>query len=388
MTYGSWPFTGPNGDYTSRSYLNGKLQGTTISARGASYWGTRARYGLTTPGFHLKRMTGKLPENDFNFTEETTTACVGQLYNKRRVYANVYEVRANGIFGGVSWGTIPWNLPLLKANFANLVDAKLAAKVKDSDVDVAVFLGEIRETKAMFAGSLQNILRAARAAASGASLATIGGLLGVRWSPKTPANGWLLVQYGILPLIRDIEGAVKALEKGLLKLGYKLARARHVYTDTVTQVSGDWTKSWSLHLETSARVKYRVVNEYVSTLASLGLTNPGVLGWELLRLSFVVDWLFGVGAWLNQLDAYVGKQFDQGSRTFFVRVKCEAWYRKNSQPGYDIYWERRDQSYHYVTCDRTDLADFPFAVLPGVKDPDSLNLFHLLTSLSLLIQRR
>lgn len=387
MAYGNWPFSGPNGTFTQKNYLNGKLTSTTQYGGGASYWGTKARGGLITPGFYLKRATGGLPENSFTFSETLTTACTGQRYTRHTTSGNVYETHAYGIFGGTTFSN-PWNLPLLKANFANLVDAKLAGKVKESDVDVAVFLGEIREAKSMFLGAITNLASALRLASSGASLQQIGGVLGIRWSPKTPANGWLLVQYGFLPFIRDIEGALKALEKGLHKLGYKLARARHVYTDTITQVSGDWTKRWSLHLETSARVKYRVVNEYTSTLTSLGLTNPARLGWELMKLSFVIDWLIGVGAWLDQLDAFIGKEFDQGSRTWFVRIQCEAQWNKLSSPGYSTFWERRTQSYSLVTCERSDMSGWPFAFLPGVRDPSNLGWFHLLTSLSLLLQRK
>lgn len=387
MAYGTWPISGPNGVFIQRSYLNGKLTSTLQTSQGPQLWGTRTRTGLITSGYHLKKATGHLPENGFSYGETVTTASVGQRYTKQIPIKDVYETRAHGIFGGTSFSP-PWNLTLLKANFRNVVHAKLAGKMKDSDVDVAVFLGELRETKAMFAGGLTNLLNASRLASSGASLASIGAALGVRLSPKTPANGWLLVQYGVLPLISDLQGAIKALEKGLVKLGYKLASARHVYTDTVTQTSGFWTKRWSLHLETSARVKYRVVNEYLATLNSLGLTNPFKLGWELLRLSFVVDWLFGVGAWLDQLDAFLGKQFDQGSTTEFVRVRCEAEWVQNSSAGYVVFWERRNQAYSSVTCTRTDMAGWPFAILPGIYNSERLGWFHTLTSLSLIIQRK
>lgn len=388
MSYGTWPMSGPNGTYTQKGYLNGQLTSTTVLNMGASCWGSKTRTGGVTPGFHLKRATGLLPENDFTYGETFTTAAVGYTYSKRVVLNNVYEQRAGGIYGGTTFSN-PWtNLAVLKANFANVVDAKLMGKIKETEVDVAVFLGELRETKQMFAGSVKNLFNALNALTHGASLATVGAHLGVRLSPKTPANGWLLVQYGIMPFIRDIEGATKALEKGLLKLGYKLARARHVYTDTITQTANGWTKRWSLKLETSGRVKYRVVNEYIATLASLGLTNPLVLGWELTKLSFVVDWLVGIGAWLNQLDAFLGKEFDQGSRTWFVRIECEATWDKLSQPDYLVYLEQRKQSYSYVSVERHDMAGWPIALTPGIRDPSSLNVFHLLTSLALLVQQK
>lgn len=40
--------------------------------------------------------------------------------------------------------------------------------------------------------------------------------------------------------------------------------------------------------------------------AALGITNPLATAWELIPYSFVLDWVIGVGEYLNNLDALVG----------------------------------------------------------------------------------
>jgi hypothetical protein len=62
----------------------------------------------------------------------------------------------------------------------------------------------------------------------------------------------------------------------------------------------------------TSRLVYKVQNMDLAAFASLGLTNPLEIVWELLPYSFVLDWLVPVGRYLSVLDADMGLQFLDG----------------------------------------------------------------------------
>lgn len=355
--------------------------------------GSWSRNSIATPGYMAKRLAGDLPENVFGFSETEMTALIGRTFETikstptKRTYSLV-----KGRTGPLWSHTTPWTsaqLAAVRLNQSNLCAARLAKKVIDSDIDLSVAAGEYRETSRMFKDLAQRLVKAARALKHG----DVGGVataLSVKGS-KDWANAWLLANYGIKPLVNDIFGGAKALEKGLLKETYHVESTRVVYEDSKTTVTGTllsglWTVTWNLRIETSMRVKYTTTNATLATLASLGLTNPLVLIWELKKLSFVIDWAIGIGAWLNQLGASAGRTFNQGSTTVFTRITGHASYTRFGETASIRYDNFGTQKYSIVTCNRTALTSFPVAWLPAIKDPTSIA--NLTTSAALLRQSK
>lgn len=120
-----------------------------------------------------------------------------------------------------------------------------------------------------------------------------------------PAALWLQYRYGILPVIRDIEGILRGL-KGELGLrrqtsrGFATARESKV-SQTVTVIS-PMTTQVLLQTEDEVIVRAMSLDEYVATMSSnIGLTTKGLLSlpWELTKLSFVLDWLVNVGDFIG-----------------------------------------------------------------------------------------
>jgi len=338
-------------------------------------------------------MTGKLPENPFTYMEDITHKSKGssvKIANQGKWNESKYTV--DGIFGTPVMSS-PFLSSVIRFNQYNLAVADLRNKVKDSDFDAAVFAGEGRETFRMFEQFARSFNKAANAANAG-DLNGVLNALGLRRSRKVlelwAANVWLVFNYGIYPLISDIQSALKEIDKNITDDRYYLAKTRKNYLDhktiPVAMTGGVHEQDWDYKLETSARVKYRISDPSFATASRLGLTNPFPVIWELTKLSFVVDWGLKVGNWLSQFDALIGKEWETGSLTQFERIRCRGEWVRTSQAGYDFVRENVTYGWEFVSCERRTLTATSVPFLPGWKyNADSSN--HLLTAAALFRQR-
>lgn len=388
----------PSGNWTgsvvgvrkSRSYSHLNPVGTTTTSIVTTETHNSARTSLTTAGYTERKRVGDLPENTFGFSEFSSSHLSGSRVVEAYSVAGYSGSEITGVFGPQNSESPPWGATLfnvLEGNLRNQAIAKMNKRIIDSDIDVSVMAGEFRETVGMFK-ELSLRLREARRAlrtgyASGVALA-----LSLRNSSDW-ANAWLMAHYGIKPLVNDVLGGIKALEKGMLKERYHVESGSAKYQDTRSYskgnlVDGMWTYDWKLSLECTARSKYRVTQPYTATLASLGLVNPFSLAWELTKLSFVVDWAIGVGAWLNQLGIYFGRTYSGGSVTFFRRVEGIAYYNRRYRTTLAMERSYGSQYRRDIVCNRFGGSAPPVSYLPAFKDP--VSLFTVTTSLALMKQ--
>jgi hypothetical protein len=118
------------------------------------------------------------------------------------------------------------------------------------------------------------------------------------------ANTYLIVRMGILPLVNDLKGALNALVSS--KTTRQTARDRQILTGQSTRVISvaDGPGVFSVNLTTTRVITLRRGILYETTMAmrlaaQFGLTRPFSSAWELTQWSFVVDWFFKVGTWLD-----------------------------------------------------------------------------------------
>jgi len=125
-------------------------------------------------------------------------------------------------------------------------------------------------------------------------------------------------------------------------------------------------------------------NEALISLASVGVTNPLLILWEKTPFSFVVDWAFPVGEWLESLDALLGFQSAYTSTSTF---SVKEWKTSGSS------WHGTDGSYvssqlagsrRIVNLVRSAQAGVPLSRFPRIKDPRSFG--HMANGLALLAQ--
>lgn len=210
-----------------------------------------------------------------------------------------------------------------------LLLSALVDKWKDSDLNLGVSLAESGESLGMVVNGLGNIYQSARSIRRG----DLNGAL--RHMARVPSQDikkakrhlsqgdtsatWLSLHLGWSPLISD----VYAYSKGLSVIPkYEVLRTQWV--------NGSGSVVWNFvsNLKSKSRVQSRLVAKITSgptILDRLGLTNPALIAWELVPLSFVADYFLPIGEYINALSAY--------------RIKTEELYRQ-------------DRANHYATCSR------------------------------------
>lgn len=267
-----------------------------------------------------------------------------------------------------------------------LIEALLS--LKESRVNLAQAFAERQMTADLLGSSLSRIARSVmllRKKQFKKAWQVIGG------NPKSLPKSWLEYQYGWNPILQDVKGSIDALQR------------RQSLDDWVITVKGNTTEKWKTYnflqngewpliKRTRAmrgyfvRLDYTPGNSFLSTLTSLGLTNPALLAWELLPYSFVMDWFLPIGDWLSCLDASNGFEFRSGSVT--ARRECFTHVKAVTGPvAVNPYMvTHADYECHRREFDllRTPYAVEPRPFYPAFKDPFSLT--HVANGFSLLSQ--
>jgi hypothetical protein len=217
---------------------------------------------------------------------------------------------------------------------------------------------------------------------------------------KAIGNAWLELQYGWKPLLSDVYGSMETLAKittaGNPNTIYQKGSgsSRRTVESTTTQnylTSGEsgvdkcirYTKSY---VSVRMGVLYSRSSPVLSSLASVGITNPILLGWELLPYSFVVDWFLPIGNYLESLDATLGLTFNSGYITTFTKWTAHTSKdtNKSYQSGYTRQFAWAVEDYEQVSVQRVVLAGFPSMPFPRFKNPISTS--HVSSAMALLLQ--
>lgn len=310
---------------------------------------------------------------------------LGQIYTGV-VGGSGGRFNSDGHFSGLV--TEAGSRDLTLANLA-LIDAR--QRLKQKRVDLGVAFAERKQTARLLGDTASRMAKSFNHLKRGQVRAAMRDL-GIANSRREPRgsnvpNKWLELQYGWKPLISDVFGACSALSKrpqGDWRVTSKAQRtSRRTWTAKYT--SFDYGLGGA-EAERGAFVRIDALpsNDLTISLASLGITNPGLIAWELVPYSFVVDWCFPVGSWLDQLDALAGYQSYSFSSTAFTKTH---WWGKgarsgvlNPQGGY--YDNDYEESKTYVNVVRSVSNGVPLATFPRIKDPSSLG--HMANGLALL----
>lgn len=207
------------------------------------------------------------------------------------------------------------------------------SKLRSQSMSLIVDIAEGRQTYNLVFGSLMNINRSLKQMKQGRfsqALQSIGASTHGLKSGKTVANAWLAWRYGIRPLMFEIEGAMRLLTGKLAKTNV----VRHVSGTGSADVSlsskgsavartGNHSFYGTLYHKSETSATFQVKVGYVYTLkntavaagTSLGLTNLPLVAWELVTLSFVIDWFVNVTEVLEQLDAWSASSWLSGYTT-------------------------------------------------------------------------
>lgn len=137
------------------------------------------------------------------------------------------------------------------------------------------------------------------------------------------SNSWLEYQFGIKPIINDCYGAVEAYHSKM--------QAGEVVTASARKQIGPYG-SWY-----RAGVIGYVRSPELRSLQQLGLTNPVLAAWELVPLSFIVDWFLPIGSYLSYMDSTLGLS----SVTRWTSTKTRD-VRFANDPNHTVEWIREN----------------------------------------------
>lgn len=205
------------------------------------------------------------------------------------------------------------------------------AKLKDQKVNYGVFAAEASTASAMIAKNTRAVYNAYKNVRKGDMKAAYDALrvstrpATKRWhkppkNSKEASSRWLEMQYGWMPLVSDIYGAIQDVNAGLLR--EPRVTARVMRTDEVVEsipvAPGPFyngMKDVNRQNLVLVRLDFAIDLPILQQFINKGLTNPVEIAWELVPFSFVVDWFTSIGDYLSTLDAHMGLVWKGGSVT-------------------------------------------------------------------------
>jgi len=126
------------------------------------------------------------------------------------------------------------------------------------------------------------------------------------------SNVWLQWRYGVGPLMHTIKDLMDAYEKNLTKPVRYTGRAKdsYLYNDSFTRTYSNTSVGYGINrpyrydysYQRSGSIKAGVIVQgHITPAQALGLSidNLPSAAYELVHLSFVLDWVFDVGNWLR-----------------------------------------------------------------------------------------
>lgn len=396
---------------------------TSTSESKASASRVETRVTVNTPGWKSgrKRLVDRddLPINPFSYSLRRSNSSYG-VETWRHPDLNRYGMRHGVLEKGTNMEP-----RLITQSMRDRIDAEALAKLfrsaKDQSVNLGIIFAERKQTSQLVLSTARQIAEAQRAARAGAwkiALDSLGVRVdhkqrkgyfdrnGLRLFGRTPnpknnwgrvaanskelANRWLELVFGWRPMLQDIEDSIIALAKAR----ERVFRTRIAAAATFRQQEANTNESWEgLPVRRSENAIYArryvlfvdITHDGRKSLSELGITNLASIVWEVTPFSFVWDWIFPIGRFLDSLDAFAGLSFSKGSNTFFektdVRYKCA-----NTRAEYGGYRKiDGTASKLHIDCQRSVMTSFPDIPLPYFRPKFSSE--RAVTSLALIRQR-
>lgn len=228
---------------------------------------------------------------------------------------------------GMPWtgplGNVKLTIPTLDLTWAKQYALQKAySKLNQASYQCGVELGEIRETLEFLHHPFKQLRNTCselnwmvrkRQLLQFLRTGRYGNLTG-RKAAEAAASAWMEARYALRPLMGSISDIAALVEKG-----FEAFDPTKILSHRATQSFADLTVNFKkqlsfnpssytkclVDLDLSRKGKATASVQYVRTMQqgvmeALGLSLPHLpeIAWELTRLSFVVDWFYGIGPWL------------------------------------------------------------------------------------------
>jgi hypothetical protein len=208
---------------------------------------------------------------------------------------------------------------------------------------------------------------------------------------RNASDAWLEFHFGWSPLVKDIYDISHAAADVLYRVKPPMYRiSGYGEKDIVFRKTQDPPYSVYHTFSTSGKVfvaitgHYRVGNESDFDSNTLGLANPASAFYEAVPFSFVLDWVWPLGKWIEGWTSLSGLQFVSGS--YATVMHWDAVISLSFEKQYSYYTKKRDASgstkYRSFTRDVKEPPRAP--TLPPVKLGEMLDAWKITTSLALM----
>lgn len=268
-----------------------------------------------TPNFHKAIAQGAIINNPMakSFVSEFYT---GGTYHARFIaYSNTtprYYLgwEADGNWFGSIAGKSNQYIAVPSMDIATLTEQAIIeaySKNKGNDTLLLATLGELKETVSSIHKLMKDAVGIFRSLRK-FELKALARLI----TPKELANRWMEARYAIRPLVYDISSNLAAWEQSdTMK---RITARGRVTGDTTSsdEVKIHWdsnseiyaARSTTCHVECRAGVMSVIEN--LSKINIWGVDQLMTSAWELVPLSFVVDWFFNVGKLISAWEPTIG----------------------------------------------------------------------------------
>lgn len=291
-----------------------------------------------------------------------------------------------------------------KAAVVQAAKIKLGKAFKDQKVNLAQAYGERKQAIRLFNDAAVRVVGGLRALKRG-DLRSAADAFGVAQTKLVTQRGRkartvqqldlsgfiaqnrLAYVYGVEPLMSDVYGAAEKVAQahvdGVLDtVRHAVSSTRRLVVSTPLVVDGVLGKQYTTAQYTAKFVvRAAIPRPELTSVASLGFTNPATLLWELTPWSFVIDWFIRIGDYLNYLDSFSAYTFLDGSFTVFERNQSGAIVTGEAETSFGPVIIHARGTYYAVYCQRTVLDSWPTLSLPRPKNPFSVG--HAMNALAL-----
>lgn len=330
-----------------------------------------------------------------------------------KTYLNTYPTaRYRTEQGVISYPGVDYTLDFQDTGLARTKClAKVIQTLKSSELNLATTLGEGRETYNMLADIVKSARRMRRKLKTGRARGIVKAMRKRSRDTNKPQPDWrkplaaiggaeLYYALGVGPLIADVNAFVEHASKGLtdtLVIPFReRASAVQQFSAETTHVTEGLTVTQKETLEVSERTMmagYFVIGDlhsFENWRAGLN-TRPSLL-WELLTLSFLIDYFLNVGQFIELWEAtalsngYTIKEAYQTDTSFVARsIKFDGFHKPSGSGVFlqsvDAVQGNETRSFNRILLGGTlPLPDLPRLKLPKAAS-QLLNIASLLSQL-------
>lgn len=241
---------------------------------------------------------------------------------------------------------------------------KFMDKLKNSELNLAVSLGEYRETQRMVRNAV----------ASAGRVVTMARRLRreLLHNPSLViSKAWLGMKYGWLPLYNDVYNLLNhtthTYNSTVVRTQRRIKTSQTLADKNVYLGKLGWYVNRTCKVNRVSMVEFKAKvspsSQEAFELSRITSLNPLTVAWELTPFSFVVDWFYDVGGYLAAQEFALanGLIFSDGYSTRTSWVDAQEWWTPSSGTGVAY-----GQKYNVIK-ERLRMTSFPRPMSPVLK---------------------